>query len=40
VEPAVKMRVANALQGADEYGERDAEFLKSNIAEVFEEYWP
>ena len=33
-EPALKMRVANALQESDEYGQRDAEFLKSNIAEV------
>jgi hypothetical protein len=34
-QPAVFLRVANALQRSTEYGQYDDEFLKSNIAEVF-----
>ena len=34
-QPAVSLRVANALQRSTEYGQYDDEFLKSNIAEVF-----
>ena len=34
-QPAVVLRLANALQRSTEYGQYDDEFLKSNIAEVF-----